>query len=52
MITKWALILCYEYYQGVHRFIHVSVKFKKLGIAKVGMGVNLAKVTIHLICLF
>ena len=52
MITKWALILCYEYNQGVQRSSKVSVKFWKLEIAKVGMGVNLAKVTIHLICLF
>ena len=52
MMTKWALVPYYEYYQGVQRSIHVSVKLWKLGIAKVGMGVNLAKVTIHLIYLF
>lgn len=50
MIKKWALVPYYEYYQGVQKSIHVSVKFWKL--AKVGMGVNLAKVTIHLIYLF
>ena len=52
MITKWALILCYEYIQGVQRSRKVSVRFWKFETAKVGMGVKLVKVTIHLIYLF
>ena len=52
MITKWALILCYEYIQGVQRSRKVSVRFWKFETAKVGMGVKLVKMTIHLICCF
>ena len=47
MITKWALILCYEYNQGVQRSRKVSVRFWKFEIVKVGMGVKLVKMTIH-----
>ena len=52
MITKWALILCYEYIQGVQRSRKVSVRFWKFETAKVGMGVKLVKMTIHSFCLF
>ena len=52
MITKWALILCYEYNQGVQRSRKVSVRFWKFETAKVGMGVKLVKMTIHSFCLF
>ena len=52
MITKWALIPCYEYIQGVQRSRKVSVRFWKFETAKVGMGVKLVKMTIHLIYLF
>ena len=47
MITKWALIPCYEYIQGVQRSRKVSVRFWKFETAKVGMGVKLVKMTIH-----
>ena len=52
MITKWALILCYEYNQGVQRSRKVPVRFCKFEIAKVGMGVKLVKMTSHLIYWF
>ena len=52
MITKWALIPCYEYIQGVQRSRKVSVRFWKFETAKVGMGVKLVKMTIHSFCLF
>ena len=47
MITKWALILCYEYIQGVQRSRKVSVRFWKFKTTKVDMGVKLFKMTIH-----
>ena len=52
MITKWALILCYEYIQGVQRSRKVSVKFWKFETAKVGTGVKLVKMTIPLFFCF
>ena len=52
MITKWALIPCYEYNQGVQRSRKVSVRFWKFETAKVGMGVKLVKMTIPLFYLF
>ena len=51
MITKWALILCYEYIQGVQWSRKVSIRFWKFETAKVGMGVKLVKMTIHSIWL-
>ena len=51
MITKWGLIPCYEYNQGVQRSRKVSVSFWKFETAKVGMG-KLVKVTIPLFYLF